>query len=418
MSINYTYSTDWINRDTQPDASPLRVIKAVDFLNEWTAIQAAFAAAAPKASPTFTGTVTAETVNATTATINGDLTVTGNINGSSLANSANWDTAFSWGDHAAAGYLTSYTETDPTVPAHVKAITPGEIAAWNTASGYGDWGTQGFLTSVAFADIDAAAVLLSTEGWTNVDDQVVTPSAVDARITTRTSSFITGYTVTQGDVTQHQAALSITESQISDLGSYLTDAPSDGSQYARQNGAWSPITGASGGTVTSVNLSTPIGLSVSGGPITTSGTLALSLTAGYSIPTTTKQGQWDQAFGWGDHAAAGYVPTSGTGATGTWGISVSGNAATATTATNCSRSVSAGTNLTGGGELTANRTISLNSTLSSLTDVQTANLSIGSWDITLDGADLRFRYNNTDVFRITTTGGVIAAGDVTAFGAP
>jgi hypothetical protein len=34
--------------------------------------------------------------------------------------------------------------------------------------------------------------------------------------------YITGYTVTQADVTQHQAALSITESQISDLQNYLT----------------------------------------------------------------------------------------------------------------------------------------------------------------------------------------------------
>jgi hypothetical protein len=28
-------------------------------------------------------------------------------------NSANWDTAYSWGDHSLVGYLTSFTETDP-----------------------------------------------------------------------------------------------------------------------------------------------------------------------------------------------------------------------------------------------------------------------------------------------------------------
>jgi hypothetical protein len=39
---------------------------------------------------------------------------------------------------------------------------------------------------------------------------------------TNDSGYITGYTVTQADVTQHQAALSITESQISDLQNYLT----------------------------------------------------------------------------------------------------------------------------------------------------------------------------------------------------
>jgi hypothetical protein len=31
--------------------------------------------------------------------------------------------------------------------------------------------------------------------------------------------------------------------------SYLTDAPSDGNQYARQNGAWSQVTGGGGGSV-------------------------------------------------------------------------------------------------------------------------------------------------------------------------
>ena len=55
-----------------------------------------------------------------------------------------------------------------------------------------------------------------------------------------------------------------------------------------------------GGTVTSVGLSTPTGLTVLGSPVTTSGTLAISLTTGYSIPTTAKQTDWDTAFGWGN----------------------------------------------------------------------------------------------------------------------
>tara|TARA_R100001463_G_scaffold32496_1_gene72811 strand:- start:354 stop:2090 length:1737 start_codon:yes stop_codon:yes gene_type:complete len=40
--------------------------------------------------------------------------------------------------------------------------------------------------------------------------------------TVDTNTYITGYTVTESDVTGHQAALSITESQISDLGTYST----------------------------------------------------------------------------------------------------------------------------------------------------------------------------------------------------
>lgn len=50
------------------------------------------------------------------------------------------------------------------------------------------------------------------------------------------------------------------------------------------------------GTVTSVDISLPTGLSVSGNPITTSGTLAVTFTAGYSIPTTAKQTEWDSAY--------------------------------------------------------------------------------------------------------------------------
>lgn len=50
------------------------------------------------------------------------------------------------------------------------------------------------------------------------------------------------------------------------------------------------------GTVTSVGLSVPTGLSVSDSPVTVSGTLAIKLASGYSIPTTAKQGQWDTAY--------------------------------------------------------------------------------------------------------------------------
>ena len=53
---------------------------------------------------------------------------------------------------------------------------------------------------------------------------------------------------------------------------------------------------ANTGTVTSVAMTVPTGLSIAGTPITTSGTLALTFTAGYSIPTTTSQTNWDTAY--------------------------------------------------------------------------------------------------------------------------
>lgn len=65
--------------------------------------------------------------------------------------------------------------------------------------------------------------------------------------------------------------------------------------------------GAAGnGTVKSVAMTVPTGFSISGSPITTSGTLAVSFASGYSLPTTEKQSNWDTAYSWGNHASAGY----------------------------------------------------------------------------------------------------------------
>jgi hypothetical protein len=69
------------------------------------------------------------------------------------------------------------------------------------------------------------------------------------------------------------------------------------------------------GTVTSVDISVPTGLTVSGNPITSSGTLAVTYDTGYAIPTTASQSNWDTAYGWGDHAAAGYLDSADIGVT-------------------------------------------------------------------------------------------------------
>lgn len=78
------------------------------------------------------------------------------------------------------------------------------------------------------------------------------------------------------------------------------------------------------------------------------------------------------------------VPSStGSGASGTWGINITGNAATATSATNA-------TNAT--------------------------NLAAANFSIVQSGSDLLIRYNGADIIRITSTGAIVAEGDVTAFG--
>jgi hypothetical protein len=61
----------------------------------------------------------------------------------------NWDTAYGWGNHASAGYLTSFTESDPTVPSHVKSITTTNVSNWNTAYGWGDHASAGYQPSAS-----------------------------------------------------------------------------------------------------------------------------------------------------------------------------------------------------------------------------------------------------------------------------
>ena len=41
--------------------------------------------------------------------------------------------AHGWGNHASAGYLTSFTETDPNVPSHVKSISSTDISQWDSS---------------------------------------------------------------------------------------------------------------------------------------------------------------------------------------------------------------------------------------------------------------------------------------------
>ena len=75
---------------------------------------------------------------------------------------------------------------------------------------------------------------------------------------------------------------------------------------------WQTVSGGGGGsgTVTSVGATVPTGFAISGSPITGAGTLAFTYASGYSLPTTAKQGQWDTAYGWGNHASAGYLTSA------------------------------------------------------------------------------------------------------------
>lgn len=98
---------------------------------------------------------------------------------------------------------------------------------------------------------------------------------------------------------------------------------------------------------------------------------------------------WDTAYSWGNHAAAGYITSVGS-------FTLDQVTTAGATTTNV---------ITTGG-------------LTTTGDVTTAVVSIGLWEIKLDGSDLRFTYNGTDRMRLTTTGDLIVGNDITAFGTP
>jgi len=168
----------------------------------------------------------------------GNYTVTTN-------NSSNWNTAFGWGDHAAQGYITSETNdltsavtwanvpnaniTESSVTQHQGALSINEsqitftsafieltdlsIGTPSSASGSGSIAYNNTTGVVTYTPPDLSSYLTS---YTETNDLT---SAV-------TWANVPNANITESSVTQHQGALSITESQISDLQSYLTSETS------------------------------------------------------------------------------------------------------------------------------------------------------------------------------------------------
>lgn len=91
---------------------------------------------------------------------------------------SNWNTAYGWGNHASAGYLTSFTESDPTVPAHVKSITSTNVSNWNTAYGWGNHASAGYQAAAsAITTSNIGSQSVSEAGRLSRDDnRTIAPS--------------------------------------------------------------------------------------------------------------------------------------------------------------------------------------------------------------------------------------------------
>lgn len=235
---------------------------------------------------------------------------------------------------AAVGTSTKYAREDHVHPSQTnvatatKLATPRVIAIAGAVSGSATFdGSTNISISTTLANIDASKI---TSGTLNADRLPEIPiskipaAAMERLYVVESQSAAMSLTIQEGDVVQigsggpmyfcvsESASTFATKFKVFTAGaatsvpwSGVTNAPTKLSQFTNDSGFTT-----NKGTVTSVAMSVPTGLSISGSPITASGTLALSYTSGYSIPTTAKQTNWDTAYGWGNHASAGYVKNS------------------------------------------------------------------------------------------------------------
>ena len=191
---------------------------------------------------------------------------------------SNWDTAYSWGDHSSAGYLTSYTETDPVFSASEAAsITSTNTTNWNTAFGWGDHSTQGYLTSFTETDpvftasaasgIEAADITdwntafswgdHSTQGYLTSfteTEPAFTASEAASITSTETGNWNTAFS--WGDHSSAGYLTGISSENLEDLSNVSIASPASGEVLSFDGANWVNTAAASGGS--DVDIENPV----------------------------------------------------------------------------------------------------------------------------------------------------------------
>jgi hypothetical protein len=241
--------------------------------------------------------------------------------GITSAETSRWETAFGWGDHGVAGYLTSFTENDPDwaaasnnyytsaqvdaafatgTPVYVETdpvfgasvaagITSADTSRWETAFGWGDHGVAGYLTS--FTESDPA--------WAAASNNYYTSAQVDAAFATGTPVYVetdpafsasVAAGITSAETSRWELAFGWGDHGVA---GYLTSFTESDPVWTAASNQYYLRTEADAVFATG----TPV--YAESDPL-----FGASVAAGITSADTSR---WETAFGWGDHGVAGYL---------------------------------------------------------------------------------------------------------------
>lgn len=333
----------------------------------------------PSATASAYGVVKVSSVNSSAVTVNSETTTTGryypvelNSDGKAIVNVPWTDTdtnthnshKINSGTKAdGSTAITSSSASSGDITLGDSGVTAGEYGPTaNATPGYGSTfnvpdikvNSKGIVTSITNRTVkipasDNSETTLTITDKSNTDDantvyavtnlveggtkgHAITPTYtalptkayVDTQIANLPEPMIfKGSLGTGGTITSLPTAAAANEGftyKVITAGTYASKAAKVGDTFISTGSAWELIPSGDepSGTVTSVGVSVPTGLSVSSSPVTSSGTIAISYASGYSIPTTAKQTTWDNkqnAITSSNKLAASYVSGLATVAT-------------------------------------------------------------------------------------------------------
>ena len=254
---------------------------------------------------------------------------------------SNYDTAFGWGDHASAGYLTSLGDA--------AGVTTAKITEWDTAYGWGNHASAGYLTSYSETQtLDNVLALgatttrdITTTGKLYYSNNFATTGDLPSA-TTYHGMFAHVHAEGHGYMAHGGAWLQLLDegSNIDELGNVdLSIAPTDGYvlKWEASSSSWKAfpdLVGTSNAGITLQDLSvqtsaagsTSLSYSNTTGVFTytppdlsgylTSETDPVFTASAASGILSSNISNWDTAYGWGDHASAGYLTSANTTFTG------------------------------------------------------------------------------------------------------